>query len=62
MGCLTIVLFVAVTSLIVCYLIRRKYTYWQRRGVPYVPCKFPFGNMGGIDGIIHSHSPHSIKG
>uniref|UniRef100_A0A182K0X7 Uncharacterized protein n=1 Tax=Anopheles christyi TaxID=43041 RepID=A0A182K0X7_9DIPT len=34
--------------------VRRKYTFWADRGVPYVKPRFPFGNIQGIGRRMHS--------
>uniref|UniRef100_A0A182V355 Uncharacterized protein n=1 Tax=Anopheles merus TaxID=30066 RepID=A0A182V355_ANOME len=45
-------LLLAVTAAI--WYVRRKYTFWADRGVPYVKPRFPFGNIQGIGRRMHS--------
>ncbi|XP_065092334.1 probable cytochrome P450 6a14 [Ochlerotatus camptorhynchus] len=34
-------------------LVRRRYSYWKRQGVPFIPAKFPVGSFDGVG--IHAH-------
>ncbi|XP_058166249.1 cytochrome P450 6A1-like [Anopheles ziemanni] len=36
------------------WFVRRKYSFWADRGVPYVKPRFPFGNIQGIGRRMHS--------
>lgn len=34
-------------------IVKKKYSYWESRGVPFLKPKFPFGNFKGINNKIH---------
>lgn len=36
------------------YLVKRQYSYWARRGVPYIEPEFPYGNAKIIGRTMHS--------
>ncbi|KFB39403.1 hypothetical protein ZHAS_00006840 [Anopheles sinensis] len=36
------------------WFVRRKYSFWADRGVPYIKPRFPFGNIQGIGRRMHS--------
>lgn len=37
---------IATTLALIYYLVKRNYSYWERKGVPFVQPKIPFGNFG----------------
>ncbi|XP_055696260.1 cytochrome P450 6a9-like [Lutzomyia longipalpis] len=52
---LNLVLVTVVTLLVAGYLyVKKKYQYWEERGVPYVKPQFPFGNIKGMGGSKHT--------
>lgn len=36
------------------YLVKRQYSYWERRGIPYIEPEFPFGNAKIISRTMHA--------
>ncbi|XP_065092339.1 probable cytochrome P450 6a13 [Ochlerotatus camptorhynchus] len=42
------------TIILAVYLVRRRYSYWKRAGVPYIKGRFPLGSVGNIGTRIHS--------
>ncbi|XP_055697211.1 cytochrome P450 6a9-like [Phlebotomus papatasi] len=50
-----IILVTLVTLLVAGYLyVKKKFQYWEARGLPYVKPKFPFGILGGVGSTKHS--------
>lgn len=48
-----IYLFITVITLLI-LLVRRKYSFWERHGVPYIKPLFPFGNIRPAGKRVHS--------
>lgn len=48
------ILYLLLSILVLSFLwIQRQYSYWERRGVPYVKASFPRGNLQGVGKKFH---------
>lgn len=45
---------IGVILLLIYFWFKKKYSYWADRGVPSIPGKFPFGNIGDLGRKIHT--------
>lgn len=49
----TVFIVLTVLALLLYYIIKRRYSFWQRHGVPFVKPTFPFGNLKGVGKEFH---------
>lgn len=53
MGALEVVLLIVTILAILCFLVKRKYSYWKDMGIPYEDPIFPSGNIKGVGRELH---------
>lgn len=53
MSLLIILLFIISVLIVLHFFVQWRYSYWKRRGVPFVKPSFPFGNFQGIGTRVH---------
>ncbi|XP_058453126.1 probable cytochrome P450 6a14 [Malaya genurostris] len=42
--------FVLIAVFLAIFWLRNRYSYWEKRGVPYIPASYPLGNLQGLFG------------
>lgn len=45
---------IVVVVILAYFWIQNRFSFWERRGFPFVPAKFPLGSVGELSGKMHS--------